>query len=84
MKTPTLTITSSFGAIHSLLLVSVFALDLAASTATPALTSGNFNRTGSMNVARESHTSTLLSNGQVLVAGGDNDLAGYLSSAELV
>jgi hypothetical protein len=60
----------------------LFAIGLMAITATSALASGNFNRTGSMNVARESHTSTLLSNGQVLVAGGDNGL-GFLSSTEL-
>jgi hypothetical protein len=36
-----------------------------------------------MNVARESHTATLLSNGQVLVAGGENSATSFLSSAEL-
>jgi galactose oxidase-like protein len=60
----------------------LFAIGLIASTAAPALASGVFNRTGSMNVARKGHTSTLLSSGQVLVAGG-NGLGGYLSSAEL-
>jgi Galactose oxidase, central domain/Kelch motif len=61
----------------------LFASGLIAVTAMPAFASGTFQRTGSMNVARESHTSTLLSNGQVLVAGGGNGLIGYLSSAEL-
>jgi len=42
---------------------------------------GTWTPTGSMNIARECHTATLLSNGQVLVAGGYND--NYLSSAEL-
>jgi hypothetical protein len=55
----------------------VFAIGLIASTAFPALGSGTFHTTGSMNVARESHTATLLSNGQVLVAGGTD------ASAEL-
>src|SRR5215469_7954788 len=55
----------------------VFAISLIASTAFPALGSGTFHTTGSMNVARESHTATLLSNGQVLAAGGDG------ASAEL-
>jgi Kelch motif len=41
--------------------------------------------TGSMNVAGESHTATVRSNGQVLVAGGDNSSVGegWLASAEL-
>ncbi len=44
--------------------------------------SGNWNKTGSMNVARINHTATLLQNGEVLVAGGTNSTA-YLASAEL-
>ena len=55
----------------------VFAIGIIASTPFPALGSGTFHTTGSMNVARESHTATLLSNGQVLAAGGNG------SSAEL-
>ena len=34
-------------------------------------TAGSFNLTGSLNTARESHTSTLLQNGKVLAAGGE-------------
>jgi len=45
--------------------------------------SGGFNPTGNMNAARENHTATLLSNGEVLVTGGDNNTDGYLASAEL-
>ncbi len=43
---------------------------------------GTFTATGSMTMARWGHTATLLSNGKVLVAGGEND-SGYLASAEL-
>ena len=66
-------------------MASIVAIGMIVSTATPAFASGNFQRTGSMNVARTSHTATLLSNGQVLVAGGDNTTfeGGPLASAEL-
>jgi hypothetical protein len=51
-------------------LAGLFAAGLVASTAFPALGSGTFHTTGSMNVARASHTGTLLQTGKVLVAGG--------------
>src|SRR3974377_1402036 len=75
---------SRFGAIRSLLFVGLFAIGLVATTVTPALASGTFQRTGSMNVARYAHTATLLANGEALVAGGDNSIAGgsSLASAE--
>jgi hypothetical protein len=43
---------------------------------------GSFTNTGSLNTTRYSHSATLLENGKVLVAGGENNSA-YLASAEL-
>ena len=62
----------------------VVAMGLLAVTASPAVaqTSGTWTVTGSLNTARAGHTATLLPNGQVLVAGGENT-AGFLASAEL-
>jgi hypothetical protein len=53
--------------------VALLAIGLVASTSVPALagSSGTWAKTGSLNVARGEETATLLSNGQVLVAGGD-------------
>lgn len=73
-----------FGVIRLPLMIGLFAIALAASTATPALAgNGNFSTTGSMNFARDGHTATLLQNGEVLVVGGFNDTTGFLISAEL-
>jgi hypothetical protein len=44
---------------------------------------GKWTETGSMNVARYGHTAILLSNGKVLVAGGEDARGNHLSSAEL-
>jgi len=64
------------------LLVFIAALGLAASTASTAL-AASFNTTGSMNAERVYHTATRLTNGEVLVTGGENPKDGYLASAEL-
>jgi hypothetical protein len=46
---------------------------------------GTFTPTGSMKVARQGHTATVLSNGQVLVAGGSQNIGfrSELASAEI-
>ena len=48
-----------------------------------ALASWSWRVTRSLNTARYSHTATLLQNGMVLVAGGDDINAAVLASAEL-
>ena len=45
--------------------------------------SGGFVATGSMNVARNGHTATLLSDGRVLIAGGAGQSASALITAEI-
>ena len=67
----------------TLVLVSIAATVMVASGAIPAFASGTFQNTGSMNVERIDHTATLLANGEVLVAGGNNNTSGYLSNAEV-
>jgi LPXTG-site transpeptidase (sortase) family protein len=68
----------------SLLLVSFFVFALFIQSIEPVFAAGGeWTLTGSMNIARDSHTATLLQNGKVLVVGGRTDLSTYLSSAEL-
>jgi Galactose oxidase, central domain/Kelch motif len=74
--------TGSFGV---LLVVGLFVVVLAASSAAPATASqasGTWARTGSMTTPREGQTAVLLHDGPVLVMGGSNS-SGALSSAEL-
>ena len=46
-------------------------------------TGGTFSLTADMTSVRNNHTATLLNNGQVLIAGGDNATVRALASAEL-
>ena len=60
--------------------MSVFLFLLSLPSLAPAQT---FTFTGSMNVARDSHTATRLDDGRVLIAGGEDSSANPLASAEL-
>jgi hypothetical protein len=66
----------------NLVLSCIATLGLIVSQAIPVL-AASFNKTGSMNAARQYHSATLLANGEVLVAGGDNYTDSFLASAEL-
>jgi hypothetical protein len=46
-------------------------------------TTGSWSATGGLATARYLHTATLLSNGRVLVAGGDSTTLGFIASAEI-
>jgi len=64
--------------IRTLVLAGLFAVGLLASTGIQVLAgnsgatkgSGTWTKTGSLNTARDFHSSTLLQSGEVLVAGG--------------
>jgi hypothetical protein len=77
-----LSVNGRFRRIRSLLLVSLFGIGLLGIAPTSAF-AASFNRTGSMNFARDEHRATLLFNGEVLVTGGFNYTDGFLASAEL-
>ena len=60
----------------------IIGLTASAGVAVFAQSSGTWTNTGSMNIPRAGHTSTLLQTGEVLVTGGEN-ATGFLASAEL-
>src|SRR5271165_6017866 len=67
-----------------LVLAALLAAALIASTPLPLLAqSGTWTATGTLNFPRIGHTATLLANGQVLVAGGEDASSNLISNAEL-
>jgi hypothetical protein len=62
---------------------SASAVDMSASAEIYDPTSGSFNATGSLATARQVHTSTLLTNGTILVAAGWSNFDYILTSAEV-
>lgn len=72
-------------AIGSLLSAELLTIGLVASVSCPlhAQTSGTWASTGALNTPRTAHTATLLANGQVLVAGGEDSGGTLIASAEL-
>jgi hypothetical protein len=72
-----------FVAVRRLVVAALVATVLVVSSAIPALAQGTWTKTGSLNTARNSHSGTLLTNGQVLVAGGRDSAGNIFVSAEL-
>ena len=74
-----------FRAARTYALLGLFSIGWAASTPVPALAqaSGTWRTTGSLNTPRGSHTATLLQNGDVLVAGGEDTGGNVLTRAEV-
>jgi N-acetylneuraminic acid mutarotase len=69
--------------IRRTIMATAFAVVLLATTPVLVRAQGNFTQTGSLNTPRSLHSATLLSNGEVLVAGGKSTTGTALASAEL-
>ena len=76
--------TSRLALAHSFtLILALLVADLALEKAALAQVNPSWTSTGSLNIPRSDHTATLLSNGEVLVAGGFWDTIGFHETAEL-
>jgi N-acetylneuraminic acid mutarotase len=81
---PVFTMSHPTAVLKRLLVAALAVLLLGVLTAIPALAaSGTWTLSGSLNTARQVHMMTLLQNGQVLVAGGEDAYSHLLASAEL-
>ena len=75
--------TSSLYHVSKVQMVWMFVAWVAIAASPVVASSAGFKTTGSMNVARDGQTATLLTNGEVLVAGGLNFTTGFLASSEV-
>ncbi|HEX9082320.1 MAG TPA: putative Ig domain-containing protein, partial [Holophagaceae bacterium] len=80
--TPALALTDS-GATYQVVVTDAYGTQATSGTATLTVVQGKFTHTGSLNTERSSATATLLANGKVLIAGGQDANLLALASAEI-